>query len=379
MITYEDRALITECGREVLKETIMNSKSLKKRLTFFEQLKLYEEIDTFNFEDVVLSLFESIRDFESKWSKFKKYSFAAIAGGILGTPILGPPIAMFVLYFYRKSTDSCQRSCARDTKPGTKKRKICKIACKANASRNIATRLRSDLASCAQMAKPAKCEKKLRGEYIKWAKRVQDLETELALAKVGQEEESRKERQRELTRRAKELSDGLNLQGYPAKNIAEDKNLRELMTFQEHKTLYEMFLSETDRIVEPPKYNPKLDSYITGGILATLPIPIPGLTLVLLYLYKQINWACIQKCLRSADSEGKKKLCYKQCDYEASKSALRWAESQLPKCSQHNKPTKCQKKIVKLIGDFKSRMIKQKLDYDDALRKYQELERSKRK
>jgi hypothetical protein len=373
MITNEDKALITECGREVIQETIMKSKFLKETLTFSEQLELYEKVNTFNYEDVIKTLFESIRDFESKWSKFKKYSFAAIAGGILGTPILGPPIAMFVLYFYRKATDMCQRSCARDTLVGTPARKICKVSCKLNAAKNVANRLRADIVKCSQMAKPDKCEKKLRGEYIKWARRVQELETELAMARVGKEDEIRKAKQRELTRRARQLSDSLKLDGDIVQNILEDENLREAMTFEEQKSLYDLFLWETDRMVEPPKYNPKLDAYITGGILATtLPLPIPGLTLALMYLYKQVNWACLQKCLRAANSEGKKKLCYKQCSYESSLSAVRWGEKQIPKCDEHNKPVKCKKKMIKLVGDFKKRMVKQKLDYDRELRKQKE-------
>lgn len=237
MITKYDRECIKEAGQDYLLDVVMKSQYLKENITFKEHVLLCDKVVNLQYEEVVRILFtEDIRNFEGKFSKFLKYSIAAIAGMKFGG-ISGPPVAMFVLYLYRKATDSCVRACFMKM-PLSTERKVCKYTCQLNAARKIANDIRSEIVKCSQFQNPKKCENKLMKEWTKWSKRVQKLLIKLNNAKAGNLRKTQQARMRNLKNRGQKLMAGVELTGNV---ISESVELRKNLSFEDHIELYKMF------------------------------------------------------------------------------------------------------------------------------------------
>jgi hypothetical protein len=110
MLSNNDKQLIKECGQEYLMEVVLDSQTIKEQTSFLEHIKLCSFIKKLTYEDVVkLTITEDVTNFEGKFKKFLKYSFAAIVGSSFFG--LAPPISMFALYIYRKLNDTCEKKC----------------------------------------------------------------------------------------------------------------------------------------------------------------------------------------------------------------------------------------------------------------------------
>ena len=384
MITQEDKNILRDVGREYLLDVAFKSNTLREKLTFREHIDLCKFISQMTYEDVVtVTITEDLKAFESKFKKFLEYSFAAIAGvgagaaagaGVIGTiggAIAAPPIAMFVLYTFRKLTDTCSRSCFAKI-PLSTDRKICRYECQVNAARKVVNDLRSEITKCRSFAKPDKCEKSLRKEYIKWARRLQQQIVKLNKAKLGREEKYRKRRAKELSKRAKTLAASYKISKSQMLNmLAEDSRFRKL-PFKHHIRLYQAVssLSEDEegaRAVKPPKINPKKEQWARRALyLGLWIIPIPFFNDVVNYIIKKHNFACYTKCL------GQKKysqaLCRAQCSYLSAKYGVKLLNSQKTKCNKANKPIKCKKKILDLLEDWKQREVEAKIKFESQLR-----------
>ena len=373
MISSNDKKLLTEAGREYILEATVNSKILKDKLTFKEQVLLCNQVKNLKYEEVIsLLVTEDIRSFEGKFSKFLKYSVAAIAGGVFGGFTAGaPPVAMFALYLYRKLTDTCERSCLAKI-PFSSKRKICKYECQLAAAKKMANEIRSNISKCSQFTYANKCEKKLQGEYIKWAKRVQMLIVKLNRAKAGEDEKLRKEREKEYAKKAKAINASFEL---PKKEIikfiSENENLRHSLSFKEHLKLYQtcQYIQEEkkDEVghfeVDPKKEKMARMALYLGGMVF---MPIPFFDEITNYLVKKYSLACAGKCL--INSKLPKNVCYNQCAYLGAQYAVKTLNSQLSKCNKSKKPLKCKEKIYDLLEDWKQREVERKIKFESSLK-----------
>lgn len=87
-----DSKILEMACKDYLLAAVTNSKSLRKKLTFGEQVKLAEHVMSMGYNDVVSVLFydgekittEQIRDFEGKTKKGLKYGAAATVAGAAG-------------------------------------------------------------------------------------------------------------------------------------------------------------------------------------------------------------------------------------------------------------------------------------------------------
>jgi len=368
MIQPSDRKLITEAGIEYIFNIVLESNILKEKLSFKEHVSLCNDVKNLQYEEVVELIFnEGIRAFETKFSKFLKYSLAGIAGLVGG--VWGPPLAMFTLYLYRKATDTCVRSCFMKI-PFSSARKICKLECQLNAAKKMEKDLRSEISKCSQFQNPKKCERKLQGEHIKWAKRVQLLIVRVNQAKTREEEKLRKQRTSDLTKRAKQLRASLDLSTNQIKTfIVENENVRKNLTFRDHLKLYSIFdnLQEEEQEVQQIKMDPKKEKMLrTVLYLGLWAIPIPFFNDLINYIVKKYSFGCAGKCY--SQRKFSKELCYKQCAYLGAKHAVKLLNEQLSKCNKSKDPIKCKKQIYKMLADWKQREVERKIKFESTLR-----------
>lgn len=372
MITDKDKQYLKESGIELISDMVINSKTLKDKLTFKEHVMLCDQVKKLTYEEVVtLLVTEDIRAFESKFSKFLKYSIAAIAG--LSGGLFGPPVAMFVLYLYRKATDTCERSCFTKM-PLSTQRKICRYECQLNAAKKLEREIRSQISKCSQMSKPDKCEKSLQKEYIKWAKRVQVLTIKLSKAKLDVEEKTRKQRQKELEKSAKSLRASLDPSLTKSKImsfVTENETLRKKLTFEQHLKLYQVcsyIQEESDKFVKHIKIDPKKEQMMRRVAYVGLwVVPVPFFNDVVNYMVKKYSVACAVKCVK--DKKISSGVCYSHCAYMGAKYASDVLNKNLSKCNKAKNPVKCKKKIYDLLQDWKQREVERKIKFEAALRK----------
>ena len=392
MIAQEDRNILRDVGRKYLLDIAFDSQVLKNKLTFKEHVDLCKFISELSYEDVIgLTITEDIKEFEGKFRKFLKYGFAAIAGGVgtavaatgvaatIGGMIAGPPLGMFVLYIVRKLTDTCSRSCWKKF-PMSNARKICRYECQVNATRKVVGDLRSEISKCNRFPNPDKCEKKLNGQYIKWSKRLQQQMIKLNQAKLGKEEKGRKQKQKELAKKARTIAASYQLpRSNLLKIVTEDKRLRQNIPFRQHVKIYQAVRSikeEEDIAVEPPKIDPKKEKFARQALYMGLwVVPIPFFNDVVNYIIKKYNFACMGKCVKQ--KKFSRTLCTQQCSYLSAKYAVQLLNKQLAKCSKANKPVKCKKKIYKLLEDWKQREVERKIHFQTTLSG--EMKRAKRR
>lgn len=392
MITQEDRNILKDVGRKYLLDIAFDSQLLKNKLTFKEHVDLCKFISELSYEDIIgLTITEDIKDFEGKFRKFLKYGFAAIAGlaagvagaaGIAATAgamVTGPPLGMFALYIFRKLTDTCSRGCWKKF-PMSTERKICRYECQVNAVRKIVNDLRAEISKCSQFRNPDKCEKKLRKEYIKWSKRLQQQMVKLNQAKLGREEKSRKQKQKELAKKAKTIAASYQLPKSKLLNIiTENERFRQNISFRQHIQIYQavsLIKEEEDVAVEPPKIDPKKEKFARSALyLGLWVIPIPFFNDVVNYIIKKYNFTCMGKCVKQ--KKFSRTLCTQQCSYLSAKYAVKMLQEQLAKCVKANKPVKCKKKIYSLLEDWKQREVERKIKFESTLRG--ELARAKRR
>jgi hypothetical protein len=371
MISDYDRRILTEVGREYILYLTMESKYLKENISFKEHVILCGQVKRLTYEEVItLTITEDIRAFESGFGKFLKYSIAAVAGLMGG--IGGPPVAMFILYLYRKATDTCERSCYRKL-PLSKERKLCKYNCQLAAAKRITNQIKSEISKCSNFSHPEKCEKKLQGEYIKWAKRVQELIYKINQVRADVEEDHRKQVEKNLAKRAKQLRAGIELSKDQLINfISENKTLRKNLPFKRHLELYKVCqqIEEFDKSqheVEPIKIDPKKEKWLRIVLYMGLwPLPVPFFNDVVNYMVKKYSFGCAGKCINQ--NKMSKKLCYTQCAYLGAKYAVNVLNKQLAKCPKAKEPVKCKKSIYDLLSDWKQREVERKIKFESTVR-----------
>jgi len=370
MIKEYDKKILTEAGRDYIYDIVVASKYLKETISFKEHILLCDQVNELTYEEVIsLTITEDIRAFEGKFSKFLKYSIAAIAGMALGG-LAAPPVSMFVLFLYRKATDTCERSCFRKL-PLSKERKICKYGCQLNAAKKMATDIRTEMSKCSQFTRAASCEKKLQKEYIKWAKRVQLLTVKLNRAKMDAAEKQRKRQVRDLTKNTKRISAGLDLTGNNlADYIAENIELRHNLSFEKHLELYKSVVNEDeDNPVAPVKVDPKKEKQIRQAMyLGLWIVPIPFFNDLVNYMVKKYSFGCAGKCTAK---NMPKDVCYNQCAYLGAKYAVAELTKQMGKCKNADTPEKeykCKKRVMKLREDWKVREVERKHKFEMVLK-----------
>lgn len=202
-----DKKLLDQSCKRVLLDLVIDNKVLKENVSFKEHVNICKKITNMTYEESISYVFNNgklltelgIRDFEGKFKKFIKYSFAAIAGGTtlsLGIPTSPTIIVSALLYYlYRKFTDPCWQACIKKFTPARKR--LCRAECQVNAAKNIVNDIRSEISKCKAVPNPIRCEKSLRKEHIKWAKKLQNEIIKMRQIKAKFDEKERQQKQKE--------------------------------------------------------------------------------------------------------------------------------------------------------------------------------------
>lgn len=165
--------------------------------------------------------------------------------------------------------------------------------------------------------------------------------------------------------------------------IKNSKHLRNKLSFSEHLEMYKFFESLNDteirqrlnsKGVDLGSYNPtdKDLKYWAGNglIAASLVIPIPGLTLILMRIRNSMMIPCKTKCVATMKEVGStdESLCTAECTYLSTKNVVNILEKELKRCGSTKKPKKCQKRLFKLLMTWKPKLAEAQLKLEEKYR-----------
>ncbi|MCK5601518.1 hypothetical protein KAR91_06615 [Candidatus Pacearchaeota archaeon] len=146
--------------------------------------------------------------------------------------------------------------------------------------------------------------------------------------------------------------------------------LRENLSLKDHMKLYSHVNQATEgqvfklyktliiEEVKPPKTNPKAEAILKKGLTAaSLVVPIPGLTLAIGYLVEVNRYKCAYKVEKSKSEN--KIVDYHRCRVIASSYGVKYIQNEINKCTKTENEKKCQKKLWKLLIDWKKRLVRE--------------------
>ncbi len=165
--------------------------------------------------------------------------------------------------------------------------------------------------------------------------------------------------------------------------LVSDK-LKENITFEEHLSLYHKINNLTEEKViklledvEPPKTNPIAEKVLKMGLIgASFAIPLPGLTLALIYLVDVNRFRCMQRVEKSNEED--KVLAFAKCRLEAAKWGRNYVRNQLTGCGGAKNPEKCKKKLGKMLVNQEKKVKKEEFKFRWAQTKARRKEALKR-
>jgi len=213
-----DKKLVESACKKILLKAVMESETLKKKLSVEEHTKLCEKVLELKYHEALPLLFggdplkvnerEEMRDYESKFKKGIKYAAAGAVGsyatrkavgkatgrrlaGIGSTiahpiaktkwGIAGTALGAGAYYLYRKLSDPCRAKAAMA--PSPQKKAEVKHQCQAEAAKRVISQLNKQLSQCDGTNNPTKCKAKIQKEIITWKKRLQQELINLAKVK----------------------------------------------------------------------------------------------------------------------------------------------------------------------------------------------------
>jgi hypothetical protein len=147
--------------------------------------------------------------------------------------------------------------------------------------------------------------------------------------------------------------------------ILSSEKLKVYLTFNEQLKLYhkinsldEMSVIKILEDVTPPKTNPMAERILKMGLItASFAIPLPGLTLALMYLVDVNRFKCMQRVEKSNEED--KILSMAKCRLDAAKWGRNFVRNQMTGCGSAKDPEKCQRKLGKMFERQNKKVKKQ--------------------
>ena len=151
--------------------------------------------------------------------------------------------------------------------------------------------------------------------------------------------------------------------------IKTNPRIRRKLSLREHLKLYRFIanMSESQALklyetIKPPQTNPKIQRVVSTGIaMASLVIPIPGLTLAVNKLSDINSYKCSIECDRRDNIHTA--MCYTKCRYLSAQWAVNYIEKEITKCPQTKNPYKCKKKLLTLLKTSQHKLAHREVTY----------------
>jgi hypothetical protein len=326
-MTNRDFDALIEMVKDDLVELVHEGEYTNKNLSHDQRLQIIEKVEEMSPQEV-LALFIGeqdagrIREFQSKFGRFLRYSLAVIAAGAAGpaAPALGP----LIYYLYRRAMEPCKRRCGARHARGPAGKK-CKYECQMRHILDMVRKLRSELSKCAQQKKQKKCENKIKREIEKWSNRFEQAKENFEKA-----EEKMRERRRKT------------------------------LGYEESARLFEQEDNDKadpgEALIKPSEPNPRVSRIVrlatTDGLQA---VPIPLISVALNEIVKRYDYDCMRRCFRKPSVT--KRYCHSQCREQSRLNSIRMIRAGLSRCNQAQQPDKCRRKLATMLKDWQRRAV----------------------
>ena len=191
MINNRDLKLFENACKETLIDIVKESKSLNKKLTFFQKTLLYDKIKEMSLHEITSLLFE-----DGKTAA--QYGGAVYVGHKLGGHYIGgAPVKAFgnvikagkpiikkgffgakgriagaagaaaLLFLFKKALDPCLRN-----NPGSEK---ARVDCQVRAAQKVIAQIQANMQSCYNSEDPMGCRNKLHQQLEVWQNKLTQL------------------------------------------------------------------------------------------------------------------------------------------------------------------------------------------------------------
>jgi len=379
-------SIIHDAYRFVILESVIESKSLREKLTFKEQLDLMNHVDTLSqneCKELVQEL--GIPEFQSKFKNAIKYGAAAIAGGVVAPAgvsiVMGATLGMLIRYIFRKTTDPCWKACVTKN---IEHKQICKYSCHIKGCESVIKDISNQIGKCGRTKNPKRCRKSLENQRMRWLKKKETSIERLHKAQDKYVKKTAKERLKDKVRDAKlsaKRKKASEARQQLASIVIHSDILKNKTTFDEQLNILNWVwdapnykILEFDEVKhwkkKPPVPKEKVKKALKLGFALTAVVMPGGLMLnqVASYLIDRYNYKCQKYCHESEDVDNKS-LCYRACKYKANLTVTKAISNEYETCDKTNSPLKCRKRLRSLMFEYKKRTLESKMRLDRAIRK----------
>jgi len=385
-------SIIHDAYKFVILESVIGSQSLRDKLTFKEQLKLLNHVDTLSQTECKALVQElGIPEFQSKFKNALKYGAAAIAGGIVAPAgvsiVMGATLGMLIRYIFRKTTDPCWKACITKN---IEHKQICKHTCHMAGCDSVIKDISNQIGKCGKTKNPKRCRKSLELQRLKWAKKKETSSEQLHKAQDKYVKKTAKQRLKDKVRDAKiaiKRKKANEAREQLVSIVIHSDKLKDKTTFDEQLNILNWVwdapnykILEFDDVVKHWKKDPPIPKAPVKKALklgfAVAAVVIPGgivLNQAAGYLVDSYNYKCQKMCQESEEVDNKN-LCYKSCKHKANATVTKAINNEYATCDKTNGPVKCRKRLRTLMFKYRKRTLESKMRFDQAVRKSKQKE-----
>lgn len=188
-VKYEDLGIWEESARKETLDFVMESKTLRQKLTFQEQVKMAdwvmkditkEELFSVIFDDPSILEKDGWKLFEKKVKNDevlveligKVVKVGAKVGFVAAKTVAKHPIyTVAFMVLFSKLKNPCWRECLSKFGQGSA-RKLCRANCESKAIKSVLQKIRASKGQCRRTDRPEKCLAKIARVEQKWQKKL---------------------------------------------------------------------------------------------------------------------------------------------------------------------------------------------------------------
>ena len=375
--------IIHETYKYIILESVIESKTLREKLSFKEHVDLCNHVNTLSKNECDELISElGVPEFQSKFKNALKYGLAAIAGGIIAPAgisiVLGATVGMFTRYLFRKASDPCWQACV---KQNADHKNICKYVCYINGCDSVIRDISNQMGKCSRTKNPERCRTRLEKQKLTWMKKREDYKDKLQQEqdKISKSSAEEKLKQKEIDAK---MSKANEAREHLKSIVMFSDKLKQRTTFKEQIDILNwVYDAPSYRILNiaeawddpPPIPSAPVKTALKIGFAVTAVVLPGGLILQQLasFLIDSYDHDCQKQCHERSDIDNKS-LCYRQCKLKSLTKVTAAIATQYKKCDNTKKPIKCRQKLRSLMTNYRKKQMEAKMRLERAIRKDRE-------